>query len=80
MKPKNHYSGDERWLKDRYNELCGLCGVKAAMAVLDKYSAAYAEAHSQEPVNHKKDGVARLSANSRLVRYITKLKNKRDAN
>ena len=76
MTPKNHYSADAKWLEDRFGELCGLCGVKAAMSVFDKYSAVYAYAHDKEPVQHKKDGAARREANSRLVAVIKNLRKK----
>ena len=76
MKPKNHYSGDSKWLEDRFNDICGLCGFNAAISVLEKYSSVYAEAHDKEPLQQKKDGAARREANSKLIRTIANLKKK----
>lgn len=66
MLPENRFSHDDTWIKERFDELCGLTSWGYALKVMQKYSDAYQEAYEKEPVSYRKDGAARYEANTRL--------------
>ena len=71
MLPANHHPHDAKWIASKLLELPhDLRGPVCAA-----YSAAHAEAYEAEPVEHKKDGAARRSANSRLLSFVTRITN-----
>ena len=58
---------DKRWIDEQIGKL----PTRLHDQVLRKYAEAYKEAHNAEPVEHKKDGVARRAANTRLREFVT---------
>lgn len=57
---------DRKWIDEQIGKL----PTRLQQQVRQRYAEAYREAHNAEPVEHKKDGSARRSANQRLLRYV----------
>ena len=74
--PVTYSSKDERWLKEQFETLEALTGIKNAQAVAAKYSAAYNEVFDSVEETHKRENKARFEANTRLRTLIKKLQEK----
>lgn len=58
---------DKKWVDEQLAKLPN----RLQQSVRQRYSDAYQQAYDAEPVEHRKDGRARLAANSRLREYVT---------
>lgn len=68
MLPENHHPHDKEWITQQLKKVP--VGYRGSVAL--KYSAAYREAYTAEPIDHMKENKARFAANTRLRVYIEK--------
>lgn len=66
MLPANHHPHDAKWLAEQLAKLHTATAEKVAR----RYSDVYRQAYADEPVEHRKDGMARREANSRLREFV----------
>ena len=74
--PNRYCTQDESWLREQFQMLENITGIKNAQAVAIKYSSAYTEIHDSILESHKRDNRARFEANTRLRQLIKRLKEK----
>lgn len=60
--PSNHSPADAEWIEHALLMLSPAHQLRARVA----YSEAYAEAYNSEPIEHKRENIARRTANHRL--------------
>ena len=66
------HKDDHKWITEQLKKLPTPL---MRTTVLTKYKAAFDEAHNNEPLQHRKDGKARSTANNRLREYVAKVVN-----
>ena len=58
---------DKKWVTEQLNQLPNPTVRQGALL---KYREVYDESYESEPIEHKKNNVARREANTRLMRYV----------
>lgn len=66
--PFAYSKDDAQWIDERLSIL----GITERSVVANAYGKAYREAEDLEPVDYRKEGRGRFSANQRLLRFINK--------
>lgn len=68
MLPNRHHEHDRKWIAEQLAKL----PYDIAIDVCGKYSAVYQHAFDSEPSEQRKDGKARVAANTRLRQFVEK--------
>ena len=65
------YKDDEKWVKNKINELID---IKIKLIAWESYKKKYDQAFFDEKIEHRKIGAARKAANNALRNYVDKVK------
>jgi len=76
MKPDHCHEHDLKWADELINSLPRELHLRVCLA----YCNAYKDAYSNEPIEHKKEGAARIEANTRLRKFVAKYNEKNKDN